>query len=446
MRRRGIILMLLFICSILFGFIKPEKNIWNLEWCVHQALLANKDFLIAQESIKKAKAKERAAFAGLLPSLSFDLNYTRLDSGSSIPMMPTPITLSYPHNTSLGLTFGYAVPFIPYFSDGAWGMARQAYRIAKENLRMVNEQLEKIRIGVRSIVGKRFYGVLLSQRVKAVTAANQRRLRAYEAVAKRNYAAGRVSRYELLRTQVQLANNTPQLLQAENSLRLAKVSLLQSMGLGLDTSFSLKGRLTAALVRITEKQALQIAFANRYELKELARAKTIQQYTLALQKATRRPMLTLFGNIKWAQAGESFLSGDFKNSWSAGMQLSIPISEIFPWSKTKYNVKAAESDNRILALNTDKVRDMIKLQLRQIVLRLEEYKRTIDAQKIAIGLSTRGLAIARVRYANGQMGNVELMDAELDFQQAQVNIFRAWFQYISARYDLLTAIGVEKLK
>jgi len=433
------------LCIPVFLLGSPQRKtaLWSLEKCVKQALAANKDYLIAQEKVQKAKAQEQAAFAGLFPSLSFNSTYTRRENSISSGR----ISISYsPHHTSLGLSAGYAIPWIPYFSDGAWGAARKKYRIAKENLKLSHEQLVEIRIGIRSTVAKHFYSVLLNQEIVSVTAANQKRLQAYVDVAARNFGAGRVSRYELLRTRVQLANNTPLLLQAENQLRLAKVSLLQTMGLNLDTPFLLKGRLKAAMVRLSEEKAITMALSNRFELRELTRAKAIQKYTIALQKASRRPMLTIFGNLNWEQSGDSFLVGSFKRNWNVGLQLSLPISEIFPWSKTRYNLKAAEIDLRVYDKKIARVKDVIRYQLRQILLRLQEHKRTIDTQKIAIRLSARGLGIARTRFASGQMGNVELTDANLDYQQAQLNLYRAWFQYISARYDLLKAIGVEKLK
>ena len=450
MRKAGIIILLLIVGGFAYGAGKTEEKVWNLEECVSQALAANKDFLIAKEKVKQAKARERAAFAGLLPTLSFSAGYTRLDSSSTIDLSGAGtgpfIPMSFKHNSSLGLTLGYAIPWIPYFSDGAWGAAKKGHKIAKESLKMAEEELVKIRIGTRSTVAKQFYSVLLNQLVFSVTAANQKRLQEYVNVAQRNYNAGRVSQYELLRAQVQLANNTPQLLQAKNNLRLIRITFLQTLGLGLDTKFRLQGRLTAAMVRLAEKKAIRMAFKCRYELKQLQRARTIQKYTIALQKASRRPILTAFGNLSWDQAGDTPFKGGFENSWNVGLQLSIPISEIFPWSKTRHNIKAEESGLRIVDTNIAKVKDGIRLQLRQILLRLKEYKRTIEAQQTAIRLSKKGLDIAKIRYWNGQMGNVELTDANLDYQRAQLNLYRAWFQYISARYDLLMAIGVEKLK
>lgn len=424
-----------------------QGETWDLEACVAQALKANKDYLIAELNVKKAAAEEKAAFAGLLPSLSFSGSYTRLDSGTSMTLPgPTVIPMSFPHNTSLGLTLMYPVPFIPYLSDGAWGAASKGHKIAKEQHRLAQEKLKKIRIDTRVKVAKLFYGVLLNTKALELTVANRKRLQSYVEVARRMFAAGQVSQYELLRTQVQLANIVPVVLQTENQLRLARVSLLQAMGLPLDVVFSLKGVLVTAPVSITEQEAIARSLRDRYEFKELAGTERILVLTRELQRAANRPVLAVFGNLNWAQAGDSAFSGSLESSWNAGIQLSFPISELFPWSKTRNKVKAADLDVDIIKKTTLNVEEQIRLQIRQIVLRLDEHRKTIEAQKVAVELSTRGLEIAKVRFANGQMGNVELMDAELDYQQAMLNYNRAQFDYSNDVHDLLQAIGAETVK
>lgn len=419
---------------------------WDLEACVAQALKANKDYLIAELNVKKAEAEEKAAFAGLLPSLSFSGSYTRLDSGSVMDLGGgIVIPMSFPHNTKLGLTVAYPVPFIPYLSDGAWGAASKGHKIAREQHRLAQEKLKKIRIDTRVKVAKFFYGVLLNSKALELTVANRRRLQSYVEVAQRMFAAGQVSQYELLRTQVQLANIIPVVLQTENQLRLARVSLLQAMGLPLDVQFTLQGKLGSVPVSITEQEAITRSLRDRYEFKELAGTERILVLSRELQRAANRPVLAVFGNLNWAQAGDSAFSGGLESSWNAGIQLSIPISELFPWSKTRNKVKAADLDVTIIKKTIQNVEEQIRLQIRQIVLRLDEHRKTIEAQQVAVQLSTRGLEIARVRFANGQMGNVELMDAELDYQQATLNYNRAQFDYINDVHDLLQAIGAETL-
>jgi outer membrane protein len=140
-----------------------------------------------------------------------------------------------------------------------------------------------------------------------------------------------------------------------------------------------------------------------------------------------------------------FSTGDreFIGSWNVGIQLSIPLSELL-WPRSRSHSETAKA--RIVTSQTElqkeKVSDFIRLEVRQAVLRLAQQYRQISAHKEAIELSSRGVSIANQRFNAGQMSNVELMDAELDYQQAQLSYFQAWFEYISAKIDIERATGL----
>jgi len=425
----------------------------GLEECLKIGLKNNKEYLAAKKSVESAIASKKAAFASFMyPSINFNGGYTYIDKdtaegsamtipagalGPSAPAVTFPQAV-YQHNIKLGLGATYAIPFIPFLSDGAWGAARKGYQLTKKQLGIAKSKLKQIKINTIAAILKSYYALLLSQESYKLTLANQKRLEAYLTVAKRNYNSGRISRYELLRARVQVLNNSPKLLNAKHNFKLAKIVLLKTLSLNLDKDISLSGALKTARIKIDEKNALKKGLSNSVDIKQIDLSINILELTKDLNKASSRPAFVAFAN--WETAYNNG-SKEFSDNWNFGLQLSIPLSEMMPWSKTKKTVKSTQKSIEGIKISKQSLVEGLKLQIKQALLKLDENSKTIDAQKSSISLSKEGLKIAKIRYYNGQMGNVELMDAELGFQQSQLLLYLAWFNYISAKVDLKTAMG-----
>lgn len=424
---------------------------WTVEQCTAIALQNNKQYLMARKQYQSRQAAADAARSGVLPTVTATGTYTYLDPGTvdrgEINLTGSTIQTVYPNNLSLGFGVQYPIPFIPWLSDGAWGKARAGWIMSQLEATQAKNALQRQRIAVKADVEKKFYQLLLMQMTYQVSLANEQRLQAYVDVARRNFNAGRVARYELLRARVQLANNRPDLLRSENGVKLSRIALLQVMGLGLDTRFRIQGSLTGKLVPVQEAAVLAEALKQRTELDDLRKGISMMEWKRKLSTYSRRPVLAAYANANWelAKDGSMFdTSGrTLVGSWNAGLSLQIPVSELFPWSATAANRKSDRFSTEKLQLQLKDVQDLIRLEVRQAVLKLAEHEKTIRAQQEALTLAGEGLRIARVRYINGQMGNVELMDAELDYQRSQQLLYQAWFNYRGALIDIRKAMGRE---
>ncbi len=206
-----VLFLLIFASGIASGQNTAQELNLRLEDCVRLALERNKDYVMAEKEVEIQKAGERAAFAAKLPSLSLTGSYTMLDpdtvDGSimTIPaeMLGSPVDVevqnAFTHNLAFGLSAQYAIPWIPFFSQGAWGRAHIGHQIAKRSLIMAENKLKKITLDVKAGVKKAFYGLLIAEKVLEVTTANEQRVKAYLDVAEANFNAGRISEYEVLR-------------------------------------------------------------------------------------------------------------------------------------------------------------------------------------------------------------------------------------------------------
>jgi len=443
-----------------------QKLVLNLDECIRLALERNPDFLMARQEVQMKEAAAASAYGRFFPSLSFSSRVTFLDPsrieegkikgggssgiGALIPAGTDIKTVESPLFT-MGISATYAIPGIPFFSDGAFGMANVAHDLALQDLQVSKNKMQKTERDVKAEVSKAFYQLRLSELMFALTRANNERLLAYNDVAQRNFAAGRISQYEYLRTQVQLANNQPELLRAENNARLARVALLQKLFLDLDLGLDAVGDLQTDFISVDEDKAFLSAAANRSELKDILAGLEVMRLQEKLSKYGSRPQLAAFASYDMELRKKGSMIDQMMGSierglhgnFTAGVQLSIPLMELLnPASTSHKGAEQYEHGITQMEIMKKNVESLIKLEIRRNVLLLEENRKTIDAQKTALTLSTEGLRVARVAYGAGQVSNVELMDAELDFQRAQLMEYQAWYGYISAKIDLLNAMGI----
>ena len=425
-------------------YTNTHAKTYTLQDCIKIALENNKDYLIAKKDIAIKKSTVSSARADyLLPTFALNGQYMMLDPKTvedaiitSIP--PDPIDTAFIHNWTLGLGIQY-----PIFT---WFKQRDAYNLAQKDMELTEKKLMGIKTATKASVSKAFYMLLLSGKLLDVSKANDNRLKAYVAVAQRNFNAGRKSRYELLRTQVQLANNKPKLLSAENGVKIARVSLLQLLSMNLNKKIQITGKLKTSPIKISEKEAIKKAVANRHEIILNKIGHQLLKIRKRLARSANKPNISAFfnANLDYKKPGNSFSASGrtFVGSWNTGIQVSFPISELFPWSKTSKDIDVAQHSLDQSILIQEKTIEMIRLEIKQAVLKLDESDKSILANKTTIKLAQEGLRTAKIRYYNGQMGNVELMDAELDYQQAQANLYQSWFNYISAKIDLKKAMGI----
>jgi outer membrane protein TolC len=438
------------------GAAQKEKLVLSLDECLHLALERNPDFLMARQEVQVKQAAATAAYGNFFPSIAFRSTLTMLEpamveeSKQDIsPLVGRPgatLQTVYSPLFTMGFAATYAIPGIPFFSDGAFGMANAAHDLALKDLDASKNKLDKTKRDVKAAVSKSFYQLKLSELMYALTRANDDRLKAYLDVAQRNFYEGRVSQYEFLRAQVQLANNQPDLLRTEHAVMLAKVVLLQKLALELDHDIETRGELRTEFIDIQEKDALARALANRSELQDIALGIEVLKLQDKLNAGGGRPQFAAFANYNWELRKKwSLFSQEERKlhgTWNAGLQMSIPISELInPASSTWKGGQQFDLGIKRMETMKQNLESLIGLEIRQNVLVLAETRKTIDTQRTALNLSTEGLRIARIAYGAGQLSNVELMDAELDFQRAQLTEYQAWYGYIAAKIDLYNAMG-----
>jgi len=194
----------------------------------------------------------------------------------------------------------------------------------------------------------------------------------------------------------------------------------------------------------------EVLEAYRYRAIELyQKGKSVQE--IAFFFGIHRGSVSLW--IKtWKEKGKSGLKSrkalgpDFKlgkdnrsNSVAAGIKMEFTI---FDGLSTYSRIQQAQADYRKIEYQKNQLIDGIKMEIKQSELRMKEAQEQIETQRQNVIQSEKALKIAEVRYNNGIGTQLELFDAQLILEQAQMGHIKGIYDYLIAKTDWERAIGL----
>jgi outer membrane protein len=386
---------------------------------------ARMDLVTAHEQVNEARA-------GALPQISLSGMYTR---NIKVPVFffDTLAIKIGEKNTYVGV----AQLQQPIWVAGKVGTALKA---AKSYVGQTEATLEQTRQAVYVALAQTFYGVILSRELVGTAESALQRATDHRDRARRMYEQGMVSEYDKIRSEVQVANLEPPLLEARKQYALSVASLRRMLNLPPGDTLIVNGSLDLEDTTVTpvdEEEALR----NRPELHALQNARGVQKQLLSLaQRDLYLP--SVYASINWETQtqSEDFRFNDYTwyRSSAAMLQVSLPL---FDGLRTPSRVKQYRAALRRLDYSEADLRAAIRIDVEDSRRELERAVRTVAVQEENVKEAQRGYEIARVRYESGVGTQLELLDSEFQLDQARAARLKALYDAKIARIQLRRALG-----
>ena len=159
------------------------------------------------------------------------------------------------------------------------------------------------------------------------------------------------------------------------------------------------------------------------------------------------PELNAYGNWQ-TQSQEndprSFTDWRYKNSFSVGLNLRVPIFKGFTIDS---KVEQAEIDHKIALEELYKTEKTLKNQYENILANIDDAKQKIDAYKSALGEADRAYSIAKKRYETGLGTQLELTDSIVGLTRAEYNYQSTVYEYniLLSQLDLVLGKSINEL-
>jgi outer membrane protein TolC len=415
-----------------------EPLVLTLEKSVQLALIKNPQQQAAQERLKAAQSMVREAAAQFFPSLNaqgmhtLDEKAMELEFPSLVPGLP-------PRRVEIDFTRDYQFSIslnLPLFTSGR---LTSNFKQAQYNLKATKESVRQTRQETIYNTKRAFYGYLLAKEFvqvaeEAVVVAQKH----YQKV-KALYEVGLASKFDLLRSEVQLANLKPQLIRARNNLKIAELSLKTILGLDLKTPIQIKGELRYRPFKVDEEECFRQALQNRPELLQLNFQKQRTAEMVKLARASGLPTVAVAGNFNYWADRFNFKKDTWSNYYSVNLVVTIPLFNGFA---TSARVAQSKAVLRELEKTREGLINMIRFEVSQALLRLKEAEESLLSQEKNVEQAQESLRIAELNYAEGLATTLDVSSAQAALSQAKTNYSQALYDYVMAQAALEKAIGV----
>jgi outer membrane protein TolC len=415
-----------------------EKMILTLEDSIQLALSQNPSHLASEERVYAAKSQIREALSGFFPTLNAQGMSTlkekvfELEFPSMIPGEP-------PQRVEFDFTRDYQIALslsVPLFTGGR---LKSGYRQARYNYRSTQEAVRQSRQMTVYNTRKAFFGYLLAKEfVKVAEEAVDVANKFYQNV-KSQYDVGMASKFDLLRSEVRVANLKPQLIKAKNNIKIAELGLKTLLGLDLTTMVEIKGELAFEPLEPDLEAAIETALVTRPEVKQLDYQKKMAGEMMKISRAGYFPTVAIAGTYNlWADK-INLRSDTWQNFYALNLVVDVPILNGFSTSarvaQSRAMIKEIEHTQKGLG-------DLVRFEVRQAVLRLEEAKESLLSQGKNVEQAQESLRIAELNYDEGLVTILDVSSTQAALNQARINYSQALYDYVVSRAELDKAMGV----
>tara|TARA_B110000037_G_scaffold187112_1_gene217486 strand:- start:335 stop:1672 length:1338 start_codon:yes stop_codon:yes gene_type:complete len=410
----------------------PIPDELDLNTAIEYGLEHNFEIQKAQQRIREQEGLIVEIKSNVLPKVSLDGSYVELDSGLSDP---DSIYDARTNSWSVSLNLKQ-----PLYYGGAYLSANKAAKLSEEAA-LLNLQAT---VDVTLLeLETRFYDAILARDKIAVQEENVRLLEKQTEDARNRFEVGDVSSFEVLRSEVELANAQPALIRARNNFRISVEELRQSLGFSGGTEQhkvpDFIGVLDFKPVAYEIDEALEQALTRRPDLVRLERLGEVRKQAVKVERAGRRPRVDLVGGYQFnrsTSASSSF--SDSLDGWTVGLQSSW---NVFDGRRATGRLIQARSMEEMAELDYRSQVLSVEVEVRRAYSNLQEAEELAAASRKVSEQAEEALRLAEARYESGGVTQLDVLQVRVSLTQARTNQLEAFYSYKIAEASMRKAIG-----
>src|SRR5215467_8691353 len=291
-----------------------------------------------------------------------------------------------------------------------------------------------------------FYQIIVNRELVAVNEENARLLKAQWNDQQNRFEAGTVPRFNVLQAEVQYYNQLPQVITAQNNLRISKLQLAKTLGIyfqprqGENPPLEVIGEMPYNPRSIKLADAIEIGKQRRPFLKE-ARANALNQLQQVRAAAGQYlPNISTTGGGEWVSSPINSSWHDISKGWTALVQGSLPIWDSGAIAGQVIQQRALLSETKITY--DDDVRQ-VELEIQTAYSNLQQNEELVKSQEKNVELAEEALRLAKARLDAGAGVQLDVLNATVQLLTAQSTRLQALFGYNSSLAEFDRATGAQ---
>ena len=390
-------------------------------------VLARKDLTSAQEGVVRARS-------ALLPSVAVQGSYNRnfkditqpmpvaAPSGGG-PLIYKDIDTNYDNELTLALNVNQTV-----FNATSLAM----YQQAKTTLAMQQKVFEATRQSILGAAKKLYAQTQLATKALSVWEASEQTAHEVYTYTEMKYKAGVMKELDFLMAEVDWKSKIPAVDDARKNAELAMIALKNLAGIPLSETVNLTEKMENIPPLPQEKTVDEILGA-RPDYAAMILAKNLAD--LALKSAYGSYLPTVSASFLYAYAdygnGSSFTDKEVPAS-KINVTATIPL---FAGGYRNSLVKSALIEKEKSDIKIAQKRDTIERDLTEVQLRMAKAQKSIESTKVQLVAAQKAHDLAVASYTNGVATQLTVSQAATQYDQAQLAVYNALYEYRAAYYD-----------
>jgi outer membrane protein len=433
MAMRSILIMLLL--SLVASGTAHAATRLTLRDCLDKALTSHPAIRSARESVNAGQGRVTQARSPYLPQIQASTGYS--ESHSLGGALGESSTKSYTTTLSVNQVlydFGKTGNSLDFARFGTQSAETEVDRVVQEVILNVKQA---------------YYALLQAGKLQEVSQQTLDQTESHLKKAEAFFRAGSKPRFDVTRAEVDVNNARLGLINARNNVRLRTIALYNAMGTApggdIDTEDTLAPPLAVPSLDEVQAEALR----NRPELLKIETDIQAAEARVRTARSGYLPTLSANGAYNWAHGtsettlppgflGSGEFSSDIRDSWNAGVMLSMPL---FEGGMTSGRVAEARANQYALEAQRDTLKQSILLEVSQSHADLESAAARIAVMDSSLKSARESLELAEGRYQAGVGPSIEVTDATVAAAKAETDHIQALYDYQLAAARLAKAMG-----
>lgn len=403
----------------------------NLPKTVQMALDYNRDIKNSQYALKKAEYTINEAKAGKAPVVDYTFNTQRSRAtDASLAASRSKDAISNAFGNNLSVT-------IPLYTGGKVEGNIDVAKLGKTN---AQEDILRVEQATKYSAIQGYYGLLAYQELQGVYHEAVDNLQGHLDNVQAQYNVGTKAKVDVLSSDVSLANAKTTAITADNNVAVAESNLNNILGLPLETKLNLADhQLPFDTYNISLQEATDYAMKYRPEVLQAAIAVQEAERNIDIANAGNRPTVAITGGNNWADNTFPGIDAN-KRSWNIGAGVTY---NFYDGGATKAKVNQAKQDLLVARETEQKTREAVQLEVKRAYLNIRSAAQKVEETQTVVDQARENYRIQNIRYQAGVGINLDVLDAQLSLNEAQVNHIQALYDYNVGIAKLEQVMGVD---
>ncbi|WP_159468854.1 TolC family protein [Dyadobacter sp. 3J3] len=316
-------------------------------------------------------------------------------------------------------------------------------RAAATYRELASKNITQSKVTVAESVTKAYYSAQVSEERAKVLDLNISRVDSLRAETKKMNESGFVELLDVTRLEVQINNLVTERQKVQNLIELSYTLLKYQMGMALDEKIILTDKVDDLNIETLrgDFSDYKVNYNSRIEYSVLDTQLKLAGLDLKNIRAGYLPSLSAsfgYGHNN----GRNTLPDLFGTKWFNNSVLAINLNiPIFDGFTKKYQVEQKKVALDKVKLNQKLLEQTIDMQSQQAAINIKNAFATLETQTRNVDLAKEVVRVSKIKYKEGVGSNIEVINAESAYKEAQTNYFSALYDMLIAKVDLSKAKG-----